>query len=178
MVKPETSLAGTATVFGCSGRRKFVVGRDSPHQVFRIFHEILYFEWERGAPADIAYTIDQSHNLKGKVEAMIQTVMMAQQLFAKAALVDHEQLAAVQNPTWPALNPPSRCVHYRRAAPSATGGFQRTCLRIRWTPSGRAGIRTHHGRARCARLFRGPHGPRDPDSRAGMERDEAWSKRH
>jgi L-rhamnose isomerase/sugar isomerase len=40
--------------------------------------------------------IDQSHNLKGKVEAMIQTVNMAQQLFAKAALVDHERLAAAQ----------------------------------------------------------------------------------
>jgi L-rhamnose isomerase/sugar isomerase len=40
--------------------------------------------------------IDQSHNLKGKVEAMVQTVVMAQELFAKAALVDHEKLAALQ----------------------------------------------------------------------------------
>ena len=46
--------------------------------------------------ADIAYMIDQSHNLKGKIEAMIQTVGMAQDLFAKAALVDHEQLIAAQ----------------------------------------------------------------------------------
>ena len=72
------------------------LGSIDPYQVFRIFHEILYFEWESGAKADIAYTIDQSHNLKGKIEAMIQTVMMAQQLFAKAALVDHERLAAAQ----------------------------------------------------------------------------------
>jgi L-rhamnose isomerase/sugar isomerase len=41
-------------------------------------------------------TIDQSHNLKGKIEAMIQTVTMAQQLFAKAALVDYERLAGAQ----------------------------------------------------------------------------------
>jgi L-rhamnose isomerase/sugar isomerase len=41
--------------------------------------------------------IDQSHNLKGKIEAMIQTVTMAQQLFAKAALVDHEKLAVAQS---------------------------------------------------------------------------------
>jgi L-rhamnose isomerase/sugar isomerase len=40
--------------------------------------------------------IDQSHNLKGKVEAMVQTVVMAQELFAKAALVDYETLAALQ----------------------------------------------------------------------------------
>jgi len=36
--------------------------------VFRIFHEILFFEWETGKRADIAYMIDQSHNLKGKIE--------------------------------------------------------------------------------------------------------------
>jgi L-rhamnose isomerase/sugar isomerase len=40
--------------------------------------------------------VDQSHNLKGKIEAMIQTVTMAQQLFAKAALVDFEKLATAQ----------------------------------------------------------------------------------
>ena len=40
--------------------------------------------------------IDQSHNLKGKIEAMIQTVCAAQELYAKAALVDSEHLAALQ----------------------------------------------------------------------------------
>jgi L-rhamnose isomerase/sugar isomerase len=40
--------------------------------------------------------IDQSHNLKGKIEAMIQTVTMAQELYAKAALVDHAKLADAQ----------------------------------------------------------------------------------
>ena len=40
--------------------------------------------------------IDQSHNLKGKVEETIQTVGMAQQLFAKAALVDHAALSTAQ----------------------------------------------------------------------------------
>ena len=73
------------------------MGSIDPYQVFRIFHEILYFESETGERADIAYMIDQSHNLKPKIEAMIQTVCMAQQLFAKAALVDHEKLAVAQN---------------------------------------------------------------------------------
>ena len=40
--------------------------------------------------------IDQSHNLKGKVEAMVQTVVQAQELYAKAALVDLEQLDTLQ----------------------------------------------------------------------------------
>jgi L-rhamnose isomerase/sugar isomerase len=72
------------------------MGSIDPYQVFRIFNEIRFFEWENGTQADIAYMVDQSHNLKGKIEAMIQTVTMAQQLFAKAALVDAKKLAASQ----------------------------------------------------------------------------------
>jgi L-rhamnose isomerase / sugar isomerase len=75
------------------------LGSIDPYQVFRIFHEIRFFEWETGTTGDIAYMIDQSHNLKGKIEAMIQTVTMAQELFAKAALVDHAALAAAQHAT-------------------------------------------------------------------------------
>src|SRR5947199_6254044 len=72
------------------------LGSIDPYQVFRIFHEIRLFEYETGARPDIAYMVDQSHNLKGKIEAMIQTVTMAQQLFAKAALVDTQKLATAQ----------------------------------------------------------------------------------
>jgi len=72
------------------------LGSIDPYQVFRIFHEILFFEWESGSRADIAYMIDQSHNLKGKIEAMIQTVVHAQELYAKAALVDYDALASGQ----------------------------------------------------------------------------------
>lgn len=72
------------------------LGSIDPYQIFRIFHEIGYFEWESGKKADIAYMVDQSHNLKGKIEAMIQTVITAQQLFAKAALVEYRELAEAQ----------------------------------------------------------------------------------
>jgi len=72
------------------------MGSIDPYQVFRIFHEIRMFEFETGKIADIAYMIDQSHNLKGKIEAMIQTVSTAMELYSKAALVDHEKLAALQ----------------------------------------------------------------------------------
>jgi L-rhamnose isomerase/sugar isomerase len=72
------------------------LGSIDPYQIFRIFHEILFFEFETGKRRDIAYMIDQSHNLKGKIEAMIQTVMTAQELFAKAAIVDHARLAEHQ----------------------------------------------------------------------------------
>jgi len=72
------------------------VGSIDPYQAFRIFHEIALFEEERGAPSGVAYMIDQSHNLKGKIEAMIQTVSITQELVAKAALVDRTRLAALQ----------------------------------------------------------------------------------
>lgn len=72
------------------------IGSIDPYQVFRIFHEILYYEWETKQKADIVYMIDQSHNLKGKIEEAIQTVNMAQVLFAKGALVDHAALASAQ----------------------------------------------------------------------------------
>jgi L-rhamnose isomerase/sugar isomerase len=72
------------------------MGSIDPYQVFRIFHEIRFFEWDTGTKVDVAYTVDQSHNLKNKIEAMIQTVDMAQALYAKAALVDIERLVRAQ----------------------------------------------------------------------------------
>jgi L-rhamnose isomerase / sugar isomerase len=72
------------------------LGSIDPYQVFRIFHEILTFQAETGTAMDIAFMIDQSHNLKGKIEAMIQTVCTAQELYAKAAAVDHERLQGLQ----------------------------------------------------------------------------------
>src|SRR5438105_14400395 len=73
------------------------MGSIDPYQVFRIFNEILFFERETGKRADIAYMIDQSHNLKNKLEAMIQTVVIAQQLYSKATLVEPKTLAEAQN---------------------------------------------------------------------------------
>jgi L-rhamnose isomerase/sugar isomerase len=72
------------------------IGSIDPYQVFRIFHEIALFAWETGTAPDVAYMIDQSHNMKNKMEAMVQTVMTAQELYTKAALVDHGQLQNAQ----------------------------------------------------------------------------------
>ena len=71
------------------------LGSIDPYQVFRIFNEILSSNNAAGV-AGIAYMIDQSHNLKPKVEAMVQTVITAQELFAKASLVDQQKLAELQ----------------------------------------------------------------------------------
>jgi L-rhamnose isomerase/sugar isomerase len=72
------------------------LGSIDPYQVFRIFHEILD-SGNKGEQLDIAFMIDQSHNLKGKMEAMVQTVCSAQELWLKAVLLDREELAALQD---------------------------------------------------------------------------------
>lgn len=72
------------------------LGSIDPYQIFRIFHEIHSFAADRGRLPKIAYMVDQCHNEKPKVEAMIQTVVIAQELYAKASLVDHDRLRAAQ----------------------------------------------------------------------------------
>lgn len=67
-----------------------------PYQVFRIFHEIQAHTSPSNRSA-ISFMIDQSHNLKGKMEATVQTVCVAQELYARAALIDHGRLTELQD---------------------------------------------------------------------------------
>jgi L-rhamnose isomerase/sugar isomerase len=71
------------------------LGSIDPYQIFRIFYEI-HSGLADGLGSGIAYMIDQSHNIKGKIEATVQTVVTAQELWLKAALIDRKQLAAFQ----------------------------------------------------------------------------------
>ena len=76
------------------------LGSIDPYAVFRIFNEIAQYEHDhKKAPGStkIDYMIDQSHNLKPKIAAMVQTVCEAQKLFAKAHLVDRAALAKAQS---------------------------------------------------------------------------------
>jgi L-rhamnose isomerase/sugar isomerase len=73
------------------------LGSIDPYQVFRIFHEIHAAQESKSGFTAPTYMIDQSHNLKGKVEAMVQTVVTAQELYARAALVDQAALAVLQD---------------------------------------------------------------------------------
>lgn len=72
------------------------MGSIDPYRVFRIFLAICEAERELGRDMPIEFMIDQSHNLKPKVEAMVQTVMTAQEYFAKAMLVDLTELNAAR----------------------------------------------------------------------------------
>jgi L-rhamnose isomerase / sugar isomerase len=69
-----------------------IVGAIDPFELFRIMREIAL----AGAEPATAFMIDQSHNVEGKIDAMIQSVMNIQTAYAKALSVDEETLAAAQ----------------------------------------------------------------------------------
>jgi L-rhamnose isomerase/sugar isomerase len=71
------------------------LGSIDPYQIFRIFHE-LQNEQDQSLLHAMAFMVDQSHNLKGKIEATVQTVVTAQELWLKASLIDRELLAEHQ----------------------------------------------------------------------------------
>jgi L-rhamnose isomerase/sugar isomerase len=76
-----------------------IVGSIDPFELFRIMREIAAArsDPETAATAEsIAFMIDQSHNVEGKIDAMIQSVANIQTAYAKALLVDADQLTAAQ----------------------------------------------------------------------------------
>ena len=72
------------------------LGSIDPYAVFRIFDQIAQHAHDAGDAPAIAYMVDQSHNLKPKLEAMVQTACEAQKQFARAHLVDRDALASAQ----------------------------------------------------------------------------------
>lgn len=79
------------------GDDDLTAGSIKPYALFLIFHELVLAERERLATFAPAYMIDQSHNIKDPVEAMLQTIDQLQRAYAKAQLVDHVALAAHQD---------------------------------------------------------------------------------
>ena len=73
------------------------VGSINPQELFLIYTELVAAELDSDTETDIAYMIDQSHNLKPKVEASIQSVCNLQKAYAKALLVDREALSEAQD---------------------------------------------------------------------------------
>jgi len=69
----------------------------APYRLFRIFWELVSARAELGGKFQPAYLIDQSHNLKDPIEALIQTTMELQIIRAKALLIDREALSFFQD---------------------------------------------------------------------------------
>lgn len=78
-----------------------IVGSTNPYELFFIYNELAGAELGEGEPArttarNVAFMIDQSHNIEGKMAAMILSVLNCQEAFAKALLVSRRELADAQ----------------------------------------------------------------------------------
>ncbi|MHB9855216.1 L-rhamnose isomerase [Streptomyces krungchingensis] len=70
-----------------------MVGAADPFQLFRIMYEVIR---GGGFSPDVAFMLDQCHNIEAKIPAIIRSVMNVQEATAKALLVDRDALAAAQ----------------------------------------------------------------------------------
>ncbi|MCD7442579.1 L-rhamnose isomerase [Streptomyces lincolnensis] len=70
-----------------------MVGAADPFQLFRIMYEVVR---GGGFGPDVAFMLDQCHNIEAKIPAIIRSVMNVQEATAKALLVDREALAEAQ----------------------------------------------------------------------------------
>ncbi|MET4156487.1 L-rhamnose isomerase [Agromyces sp. PvR057] len=71
-----------------------IVGAADPFQLFRIIFEVI-----RGGGLnnpDVAFMLDQCHNVEDKVPGQIRSVLNVQEMTARALLVDAEALRAAQ----------------------------------------------------------------------------------
>ena len=79
-----------------------MVGAADPFQLFRILHEVIRAGALVPGPSpstpggDIAFMLDQCHNIEPKIPAQIRSVLNVQEASAKALLVDADALAAAQ----------------------------------------------------------------------------------
>ena len=78
-----------------------IVGSTNPFELFLIFNELVAAEDESdekvaATARNVAYMIDQSHNIEPKLEAMVQSVVNIQTAHAKALLVDRTRLHEAQ----------------------------------------------------------------------------------
>lgn len=70
-----------------------MVGAADPFQLFRIMYEVVR---GGGFSPDVAFMLDQCHNIEAKIPAIIRSVMNVQEATAKALLVDRVALADAQ----------------------------------------------------------------------------------
>ncbi|MFH9008074.1 L-rhamnose isomerase [Streptomyces afghaniensis] len=70
-----------------------MVGAADPFQLFRIMYEVIR---GGGFSPEVAFMLDQCHNIEAKIPAIIRSVMNVQEATAKALLVDADALGAAQ----------------------------------------------------------------------------------
>lgn len=74
-----------------------IVGAHNPYELFLIFYQILDAlqdsdQHVRKTAENIAYMLDQCHNLEPKIPAVIRSVMNVQTYYAKALLINYDEV--------------------------------------------------------------------------------------
>ncbi|HEX8510720.1 MAG TPA: L-rhamnose isomerase [Propionibacteriaceae bacterium] len=72
-----------------------IVGAADPFQLFRILYEVIR-GGGFGPESEVAFMLDQCHNVEDKVPGQIRSVLNVQEMTARALLVDTDVLAAAQ----------------------------------------------------------------------------------
>ncbi|RME85685.1 MAG: L-rhamnose isomerase [Caldilineae bacterium] len=78
-----------------------IVGSTNPYELFLIYNELTGAALSQDEPArttalNVAYMIDQCHNIEGKMAPMIYSVLNCQEAYAKALCVPRRHLAEAQ----------------------------------------------------------------------------------
>jgi L-rhamnose isomerase / sugar isomerase len=98
---PAWSTSGTTcptptSSWSSRGDDDLTAGSIKPYQLFLVFNELVDAAAEGVDGFAPAYMIDQSHNLKDPIEALLQTVDQLQRAYARALLVGRDALAGHQ----------------------------------------------------------------------------------
>ena len=72
-----------------------IVGAADPFQLFRILYEVIR-GGGYGSQAEVAFMLDQCHNVEDKIPGQIRSVLNVQEMTARALLVDGDALASAQ----------------------------------------------------------------------------------
>jgi L-rhamnose isomerase / sugar isomerase len=72
-----------------------IVGAADPFQLFRILYEVIR-GGGYGPDSDVAFMLDQCHNVEDKIPGQIRSVLNVQEMTARALLVDRPALEAAQ----------------------------------------------------------------------------------
>ena len=68
-----------------------IVGSADPFQLFRILYEVVR-GGGYGPDSDVAFMLDQCHNIEAKIPGQIRSVLNVQEMTARALLVDRDAL--------------------------------------------------------------------------------------
>ena len=143
------SCCGSGSSARSTSTRRFyadddlIVGAADPFQLFRIMYEVVR-GGGYGPDSDVAFMLDQCHNIEDKIPGQIRSVLNVQEMTARALLVDREALrgrAGRRRRARRQRGPHGRLLHRRARRPRRAGARRAACRPTRWRPTRASGYR-------------------------------------